>query len=108
MGIETPSATQMGFVNVIWGAAGLLSGWYMSTGRKWDKETYRMVGTPDGFKTFEGPKNPNEYQIYMPPSHPYYQPYTPPYGPFTSNSNRSNAYGDVDQPKRPPPPDKEY
>lgn len=112
MGIETPSATQMGFVNVIWGAAGLLSGWYMSTGRKWDKDTYKMIRTADGFGSFEGPKSPNEpHYIQTPYMNPYYAPQYP-YPPWTTTSNADmNRNGrfdmsDIDQPSRPPPPSK--
>ena len=39
-GLEHPSGSQMGFAQIIWGAAALLTGWYFNTGRKW--------GSPNG------------------------------------------------------------
>jgi len=34
-GLEDPSGFQMGFSQIIWGAAALLTAWYFNTGRKW-------------------------------------------------------------------------
>lgn len=61
MGLDDPTATQMGFVNVIWGAAGIISGWYMSTGRKWDKDSHHIVRTPD-YSHYQGPGPENDHR----------------------------------------------
>lgn len=33
--LETPSSTQQLFINVMWGAATVITGFYVATGRKW-------------------------------------------------------------------------
>lgn len=37
MGLDDPSGAQSAFVSTVWGAAAVISGWYASTGRRWDK-----------------------------------------------------------------------
>lgn len=34
-GLESPVDLQWSYVKLVWGSIGLLTAWYMSTGRKW-------------------------------------------------------------------------
>lgn len=36
MALPDPTGTQMGFISTLLGIAGMMTGWYLSTGRKWD------------------------------------------------------------------------
>lgn len=35
MSLPDPTSQQTTFVSILWGACGLITGWYFNTGRKW-------------------------------------------------------------------------
>ena len=35
MGLPDPTTQQTSFISILWGACGLITGWYFNTGRKW-------------------------------------------------------------------------
>lgn len=55
MALQDPSAAQMGFVSTVWGAAGILSGWYMSTGRRWDGAPQHHLIRSGDYGSYSGP-----------------------------------------------------
>jgi hypothetical protein len=72
MALIDPSATQMGFASTVWGAGGIITGWYMSTGRRWDGTQHQIIRTPDwGSYQGNGPLYPDPPQYHPPP--PYGQ-----------------------------------
>jgi hypothetical protein len=75
--LPDPTGTQMGFASTIWGAAGILTGWYFSTGRKWDgSNQHFFVKTPE-YGSYHGPG-----PIHQPPPsyHFHDRPYKGGYG----------------------------
>ena len=55
IGLEDPSGTQMGFASTVWGAAGVVTGWYMSTGRRWDGSPQHHLVRHGEYGSYTGP-----------------------------------------------------
>jgi hypothetical protein len=88
MELPDPTGTQMGFASTVWGAAGMITGWYFSTGRKWDGSQHQIIRTPDwGSYTGPGPLYPDP-PTYGQPTYGQPPPYHDPHAGQTERNWR--------------------